>query len=277
MSKISTYIHAVRDHYEKTYKKSQTVADFADLIGKSVDIVLNNLRSAGVQKDKNDQILESDKQTLLKYLQKSHSNGKPEKKKIKISKGPSEALQMWMAVAENKNGSAYEVLEYFTAQIIYGHPTDPDLQRLVNLIVTKSFVEGALPSMKRGRPKSDKVQEMGREVAQMYWDLRDSGKSYAQAVDLIGKKIHKEQRYIMRMVEANTSFVGHTLEERENKRKWQSLMLKIRGDKNPYVSIYEEYFNPKMPPELTNIEFDAADYIEHVDELIKMELNAKIN
>lgn len=277
MSKISAYIHSVQQHFKETSEKTQTVAEFADELRKPVDILIEQLQSAGLSKNKNDIMLESDKQALLKYLQKSHGSEKSERKKITLTRGPSEAVKMWKAVAENQNGSAWEVLEHFTSEIIWGQPIDPDLQRLVNLIIAKSFLEGALPNMRRGRPKSDDVEEMGRAVAQKYWDLRDGGESYADAVEIISAQIYKDERHIMRMVEANTSSVGHTREERERKRKWRTFMREMRTDENPYVSIYEKFINPDLPPELTNIEFDTADYIDHLDEVIKMELNTKVN
>ncbi|MBD8051350.1 translation initiation factor IF-2 N-terminal domain-containing protein [Limnohabitans radicicola] len=277
MSKISAYIQSVQQHFKETSEKTQTVAEFAEELRKPVNILLEQLQSAGLSKSKNDIMLESDKQTLLEYLQKSHSSEKFERKKITLTRGPSEAVKMWRAVAENKNGSAWEVLENFSLKIIYGQPIDPDLQRLVNLIIAKSFLEGALPNMRRGRPKSDDVEEMSMEVAQMYWDLRDGGKSYADAVEIIANQIYKDERHIMRMVEANTSNVGHTLEDRERKRQWRSLMREMRRDANSHPSIYEKFINPDLPPELTNIEFDTSDYIDHLDELINSELNTKEN
>lgn len=277
MSKISAYIQSVQQHFKETSEKTQTVAEFAEELRKPVNILLEQLQSAGLSKSKNDIMLESDKQTLLEYLQKSHSSEKFERKKITLTRGPSEAVKMWRAVAENKNGSAWEVLENFSLKIIYGQPIDPDLQRLVNLIIAKSFLEGALPNMRRGRPKSNDVEEMSMEVAQMYWDLRDGGKSYADAVEIIANQIYKDERHIMRMVEANTSNVGHTLEDRERKRQWRSLMREMRRDANSHPSIYEKFINPDLPPELTNIEFDTSDYIDHLDELINSELNTKEN
>lgn len=277
MSKISAYIQSVQQHFKETSEKTQTVAEFAEELRKPVNILLEQLQSAGLSKSKNDIMLESDKQTLLEYLQKSHSSEKFERKKITLTRGPSEAVKMWRAVAENKNGSAWEVLENFSLKIIYGQPIDTDLQRLVNLIIAKSFLEGALPNMRRGRPKSDDVEEMSMEVAQMYWDLRDGGKSYADAVEIIANQIYKDERHIMRMVEANTSNVGHTLEDRERKRQWRSLMREMRRDANSHPSIYEKFINPDLPPELTNIEFDTSDYIDHLDELINSELNTKEN
>lgn len=277
MSKISAYIHSVQQHFKETSEKTQTVAEFAEELRKPVNILLEQLQSAGLRKNKDDIILESDKQSLLEYLQKSHRSEKSERRKITLSRGPSEAVIMWKAVAENKNGSAWEVLENFSLKIIYGQPIDPDLQRLVNLIIAKSVLEGALPNMRRGRPKSDDVEEMSRDVAQMYWDLRDGGKSYADAVEIIANQIYKDERHIMRMVEANTSNVGHTLEERERKRQWRSLMREMRKNGNSLPSIYEKFINPDLPPELTNIEFDTSDYIDHLDELISTELKTKVN
>lgn len=275
MSKISDYIRAVQDHFTKEANKPQTVEEFAVELSKPVETILVQLGLAGVKKSKGDLISESEKQALLKYLQKSHGSETANKKTITIKRGPSEAIQLWQAVADQKNGSAWDALDHFAQQVIWGQPIDPDLQRLINLIITKSIVEGALPSMKRGRPKSEDVEELGKDVAQAYWDMRDSGKSYADAVGFISEKIHKDERHIMRMVESNRSFVGETLEDRERKRNWLTITRQMRGDGNGYVSIYEEFLSPKLPTELEKIEFQNEDYVAHLEELIRLELKTK--
>ena len=64
-----------------------TVAEFASELKKSTDTVLEQLRSAGVDKtDPSDRISEADKQKLLAYLQSSHGTVVGERKKITLVK-----------------------------------------------------------------------------------------------------------------------------------------------------------------------------------------------
>lgn len=101
-----------------------------------------------------------------------------------------EAVTLLRAVANRANGAEWDALHELTDRVIFGLDIDPDLQRLVNLIVAKSFVQGGLPSMKRGRPKSDETEQLGRDVAQAYWDLRDGGTPYAEAVAMVSERFH---------------------------------------------------------------------------------------
>ena len=66
---------------------SNTVAEFASELKKSADVVLEQLRSAGVAKTAvSDALSESDKQKLLAYLQASHGTNTGERKKITLVK-----------------------------------------------------------------------------------------------------------------------------------------------------------------------------------------------
>ncbi|NBZ99635.1 MAG: translation initiation factor IF-2, partial [Betaproteobacteria bacterium] len=66
---------------------SNTVAEFASELKKSSDILLEQLRSAGVEKSAaSDALTESDKQKLLSYLQASHGTATGERKKITLVK-----------------------------------------------------------------------------------------------------------------------------------------------------------------------------------------------
>ncbi|NDB43418.1 MAG: translation initiation factor IF-2, partial [Betaproteobacteria bacterium] len=66
---------------------SNTVAEFASELKKSPDILLEQLRSAGVEKSAaSDALTESDKQKLLSYLQASHGTATGERKKITLVK-----------------------------------------------------------------------------------------------------------------------------------------------------------------------------------------------
>lgn len=66
---------------------SNTVAEFAAELNKPVNVVLEQLASAGVSKKADsDAISELDKQKLLSYLQASHGTGSSERKKITLTK-----------------------------------------------------------------------------------------------------------------------------------------------------------------------------------------------
>ena len=66
---------------------SYTVAEFASELKKSPDTLLEQLRSAGVDKSApSDALTETDKQKLLSYLQASHGTATGERKKITLVK-----------------------------------------------------------------------------------------------------------------------------------------------------------------------------------------------
>jgi translation initiation factor IF-2 len=66
---------------------SNTVAEFASELKKSADVVLEQLRSAGVAKTStSDPLSEADKQKLLSYLQASHGTNTGDRKKITLVK-----------------------------------------------------------------------------------------------------------------------------------------------------------------------------------------------
>ncbi|MEY4448013.1 MAG: Translation initiation factor, partial [Pseudomonadota bacterium] len=66
---------------------SNTVAEFASELKKSPDTLLEQLRSAGVEKSAaSDALTETDKQKLLSYLQASHGTATGERKKITLVK-----------------------------------------------------------------------------------------------------------------------------------------------------------------------------------------------
>ena len=66
---------------------STTVAEFANELKKSADVLLDQLRSAGVTKaSEGDALTDADKQKLLSYLQASHGTVSAERKKITLVK-----------------------------------------------------------------------------------------------------------------------------------------------------------------------------------------------
>jgi translation initiation factor IF-2 len=66
---------------------STTVAEFANELKKSADVLLDQLRSAGVSKaSEGDALTDADKQKLLSYLQASHGTVSADRKKITLVK-----------------------------------------------------------------------------------------------------------------------------------------------------------------------------------------------
>jgi len=66
---------------------STTVAEFANELKKSADVLLDQLRSAGVTKaSEGDALTDADKQKLLSYLQASHGTVSVDRKKITLVK-----------------------------------------------------------------------------------------------------------------------------------------------------------------------------------------------
>jgi len=68
---------------------STTVAEFANELKKPADVLLDQLRSAGVAKTSDsDTLNDTDKQKLLSYLQASHGTVTGDRKKSRWSKSP---------------------------------------------------------------------------------------------------------------------------------------------------------------------------------------------
>ncbi len=66
---------------------STTVAEFAQELKKSTELLLEQLRAAGVAKaSAADTLTDTDKQKLLSYLQASHGTASPERRKITLTK-----------------------------------------------------------------------------------------------------------------------------------------------------------------------------------------------
>jgi len=281
MSKISEYLDAVRDYYaqQEMERKTRrgTVAGYAQEIGIPVERLIRQLADVGFAKCEHDLLEDNELEALLGHFMRLHGTGEP-RKEIVIE-CESESVTLLRAVAARENGAEWDALHELTDRVIFGLDIDSDLQRLVNLIVAKSFVQGGLPSMKRGRPKSDETEQLGRDVAQAYWDLRDGGTPYAEAVATVSERFHKDERHIMRMVKAHTEDVGATLERRQMWRRWVEAMrwaYSAEGNREPKPSVYGTILDVvKLPPALESQDFEDEDYLDHLDELIRKAADAK--
>jgi translation initiation factor IF-2 len=80
---------------------SNTVAEFASELKKSPDTLIEQLRSAGVEKSSaSDPLSESDKQKLLSFLQTSHGTVTAERKKITLVKKSTSEIKQADATAK---------------------------------------------------------------------------------------------------------------------------------------------------------------------------------
>ncbi|MFY7863876.1 hypothetical protein [Roseateles sp.] len=272
MSKISEYLKACDDWLEKERDSlSITLEEFANQIGNTPEYIIDKFKEAGLAKTTEDSLSVTDKEELLAHLRGKHGI----RRKVEIQRAETEFEKITRAVAAEENGAEWEALRLFGELIIGGHEIDPLLQRLVNLIIARSFVSGTLPSMRRGRPKSEKTVQLGEQIARAYWDMRDSGVGYTEATAALSAKYHKEVRHISRMVEKHKSAIGTTLEERNRKRKWEHALRNIRiaaGAEARTNSVNQTLRNAcELPPELAQIQFENEDYLEHLKELIDRE------
>ena len=276
MGKITDYFEQCRQDKEER-KRNQTVATFAKELNKSVEALIGQFQAAGVRKvSEAERITEADKEALLRYLQKSNKGGGRARKKTTLSyKGESEEQRLMKAVAAQENGAEWECLQYLAGHACWGNAIDPSFQAVINLIVAKSVMYQVLPMKKLGRPKSPKTDDLGLEITQEYWDSRDSGASYREAVQRLAERFHKDERHIMRLTEKHKKSVGLTFEEREQKREWavlrhQALEFVRRSLSDGYVLETFEIFKPAP-------EFEPDDYIEYFDEQIVKTVRSKIS
>lgn len=271
MSKISEYLKSLGKHY-KIMGTVTSVEALAEDLCRAVPDLIEHFKSAGITKYPGDTVSAKEQADLRKHLRKQHDN--PHLRQIEIRLEP-ESQKNLRAVATGENGAEWDTLKSFTESIVFGRAVDPLMQRLVNIIIARSFIKGALPSMRRGRPKSDETERLGEEIARAYWDMRDSGMGYAEAATELSAKYHKDERHIMRSVEKHKSAIGNTLEDRNRKRRWEGLLRDVyigpTAEGQPH-SVYQSLLQSReIPPELVDFQFDRNDCLEHLEELIEKE------
>lgn len=167
------------------------------------------------------------------------------------------------------NGAERAVLEELASLVIEGHSINPDFQKVANAIVAKAVLRGLLPPKKMGRPK-DSASNVRFAAATMYFDLIDSGKTYADAVSQVAERFHKDERNIMRMVSEHRNEIGETVEERNRKRERHQLysaMEKSIVIEGMSVDSYRELVTQMI--EATRRESESRDRIRELDEQIK--------
>lgn len=143
------------------------------------------------------------------------------------------------ALANNENGAEYGILEQLSATLLSGEKVGANFQLVANAIVAKTVLCGKLPLKKRGRPENPEGVN-ACDVAIRYFELKDNGVSYEDAVTQIATELHKEERHIMRLVKEGKPLIGSTPEQRKNKREWWAYCGKlhksrIAAGEEPYL------------------------------------------
>lgn len=260
MSKISEYQKALR--LKEAESESQTVSEFAAELGKSTAVLLEQLKAAGITKQGADLLTVGEKHELLKHLQNSQGSQKT-RKKLTITIDP-EWKKLIHGVAAQENGAEFASLEYLLCVVLSGKSVEPEFQQLINLIIAKAVIYGALPLQKLGRPKREELDSIGHEAAVRYWEMIDSGRSYELAVKAVSAEFHKSERHIMRLIAPHKKAIGETLEQRNIKRSYWQIMREL-DPTNSSIDRFLSFFEPKIPtPDFTN-----HDYVDHLDELIQ--------
>lgn len=268
MSKISEYLQEVAAFHAKRSAKLTTVAGYADELNRPVETLIEQLNEAGLKKSATDSLSDDEKSIWLEHLRHSHSSAGSERKKITFRPMP-DHMDRIEAVADKVNGAEWETLEEFALTLAFGHEITPNLQHLVNLIVAKAFFVGALPDMRRGRPKCQETKDVGLQIAFNYWAMRDAGKSYSETVIKLSEHFHKDERHVMRMVKEHTHVVGKTKSQRDF---WRMAREVYSGNEE---DIRHQTLYGSMLRELPEArEFEAEDFIERIDEQIQAQREA---
>lgn len=270
MSKISEYLQELDAFHTKKATEEATVNGYAKALNQPVERLIELLNDAGLKKNPTDPLNAEEKGLALEHLRRKHSSGNTERKKITIQRGP-DHIDRIVAVAGKVNGAEWEALEEFAFNIAFDNKITPNLQRLINLIVAKAFFTGALPDMRKGRPKSEETENLGREIACRYWNMRDAGKPYAEAVSELSERFHKDERHVMRIVKQHTPFIGETKSKRDWWRLCSQFYSKDSADgeapSSPYgYHPFEDYSDSP--------EFDADDFIERIEEQILAQMQS---
>lgn len=265
MSKLTEILDSFR--LEQDAKSRRTVTQFAEELGKDVGIVLEQFSEAGIVfSGPDDEVLSTHRQKLLDWLKVKHRSRSKKKIEIRRNLDFSPYGCAWRAVAGGENGAEWDCLNEFAGAVILGADIHPHQQRLINLIVAKAVIQGALPLKRVGRPKESRTDDLAMAVSTEYWELLDSGRTSVEAVECLAAKFHKTERQIFRYIEANKPSFGDTKEARDQKRELFKLMASF-GDlgSDPLASM-----SAMSLPDLSSL--TGEDYLDHLDEVIAKEV-----
>lgn len=106
---------------------STTVAEFANELKKTPEILLDQLKSAGVTKAAvTDALTEADKQRLLGFLKASHGTVDPERKKITLTKKSTTEIKQADATGRARTIQVEVRKKRTFIQRDEGHPATPE-------------------------------------------------------------------------------------------------------------------------------------------------------
>ncbi|VTU27096.1 translation initiation factor IF-2 [Variovorax sp. RA8] len=125
---------------------STTVAEFANELKKTPEILLDQLKSAGVPKAAvTDALTEADKQRLLGFLKASHGTVEPERKKITLTKKSTTEIKQADATGRARTIQVEVRKKRTFIQRDEGHPATPEPVRGVADAPAPSAAEPAAP------------------------------------------------------------------------------------------------------------------------------------
>jgi len=125
---------------------STTVAEFANELKKTPEILLDQLKSAGVPKAAaTDALTEADKQRLLGFLKASHGTVDPERKKITLTKKSTTEIKQADATGRARTIQVEVRKKRTFIQRDEGHPATPEPVKAVAAAPAPAVAEPAAP------------------------------------------------------------------------------------------------------------------------------------
>ena len=144
---------------------------------------------------------------------------------------------------EGAHGAEFDVLKVLARAVLHGESLDPAFQAVVNALMAKVVFSEKLPSKAMGRKMgSGRIDSW--EVANDFYDMRDSGISYDQTVQALAQKHNMEESNVPKLASENKQSVGSTKAE----RKFNRMIRKAISDLNIDLN-----FDPPEPPDYPKI------------------------
>lgn len=183
---------------------------------------------------------------------------KPTRQEIIVDGPVSRAIY---AMKSGKSGAERMVLEALAFEMLAGRQIPPGFQRVVNAVILKAVAMGKLPDRPTGRPTSP--PGTSQAIALRYWQLRDEGVPYAQAVEAVSSEFAKTERHVMRLAEQQLQWIGRTKEDRDRRREWWALCAQMGADGSSLRRAWESAVNA-----------NAESAEETIDRVIRSALDA---
>jgi hypothetical protein len=103
--------------------------------------------------------------------------------------------------------------------ILSGSVVSPEIQRIANLLLAKSLIDGRLPPKAPGRPYDEAAEVKHFECAYRYFDLLD--KNTPRPDEHVSAQMHMESRQIQRYAKEFKQLIGSSPAERDRFRAWR--------------------------------------------------------